>query len=357
MPSRIRHFAEILNPLFDPTIFMRTDRLFEFVCTLVRASGIHFGEWDPLLESVATLDDLRRLRGLDLANQGFPNPERTRLRLALLSYCHMTEMDFPYSLVANLLRLRLGRKYHVNPFGHLAVARRRKRQAPRLDLRPPSPAQKINLLRQLSTEAGFPAVGEAFDSIHDPAIRNAIYHSDYALGGGEFRLLNSMRKSRKSAQFSSVVESEELNGLLDDAFSFYTALFALHDRCLKSFGDFRDAFIPYDLPLKGLLQLVFEAEKRLIGFRVYWPNETLSEYSRTNTACDGLNLEFDADGSINFFVGIYASKPGKFSPLVEADAQPIYPVIPGTAIRPHWPEPMKVYKLDLNSSNTCAQSG
>jgi hypothetical protein len=38
--KRVRHYADILNDLFDPTPHMRVDRLFEFVCSLVRAGGI-----------------------------------------------------------------------------------------------------------------------------------------------------------------------------------------------------------------------------------------------------------------------------------------------------------------------------
>jgi hypothetical protein len=56
--SRIRHYADILNPLFWHDEFNRVDRLFELVCTLVRASGIKDTGWDSHLESINLLDDL-----------------------------------------------------------------------------------------------------------------------------------------------------------------------------------------------------------------------------------------------------------------------------------------------------------
>ncbi len=31
----------------------------------------------------------------------------------------MSEMNLPYELIANLVRLRLGKNYSINPFSHL----------------------------------------------------------------------------------------------------------------------------------------------------------------------------------------------------------------------------------------------
>ena len=91
--SRVRHYAEILNPLFDTALFMTLDRLFEFVCALVRPAGIQGPEWDPWYESQAMLEDLNNLAELDLPSALFHDPVRTRIGLSLLSYCHITEMD------------------------------------------------------------------------------------------------------------------------------------------------------------------------------------------------------------------------------------------------------------------------
>jgi hypothetical protein len=77
--------------------------------------------------------------------------------------------------------------------------------------------------------------------------------------------------------------------------------------------------------------------------KIHWPNGSHSEFSRTEAGCVGKNITFDADGSINFFVGMYAVKPGTFSPLVEFNSQPNYPCCPGTEFRPHWPNPLGAY--------------
>jgi len=343
--ERVRRYAEILNPLFDPTVDMRVDRLFEFACVLVRAGGIQTGGWDPWYESQATLRDLANLATIDLPSDLFPNPDRTRMRLSLIQYCHITEMDLPYELVANLLRLRLGKKYDIDPFSHLARYIGKKQEGPFRRVKRPSPRMKLGHIVELSEAARMSEVGIAFQSIHDGVIRNAVYHSDYTLADGEFRLSKDFRRPNAKRYSSQVVSFKELDDLLMGAFAFYTALFSLYERCRKSFFDFEDVLVPYDPHYKALLQFVFDSEHRLVGFRTYWPNQSLGEFCRTERGCSGVNLFFNSDGSINFMVGLYASKPGDFSPLVEHDAQPAYTVIPGTSVRPYWPEPLAAYKL------------
>jgi hypothetical protein len=117
----VRCYAEILNPLFWSEDFLRSDRLFEYVCTLVRAGGVQDAGWDSYHESQAILDDLKNLADLELPKDKFQDVERTRIRLALLSYCHVTEMNLPYVLLANLFGLRFGRKYCISPFADLGT--------------------------------------------------------------------------------------------------------------------------------------------------------------------------------------------------------------------------------------------
>jgi hypothetical protein len=275
--ARVRHFAEILNPLFDPTPYRDINQLFEFVCVLVRASGMQDAGWDSWYESQAILNDLQGLSKLDLPPDKFPESNRTRLRLGLLSYCHVTEMNLPYVLLANLLRLRLGQKYAMDPFADLATVVGKKRGGA---LRLPSPSKKIHRIVELSKKANFAAIGSALETIHDSAVRNAVYHSDYALTDRELRLLAGTHYSKKEGVHTPVIELDELNNLVVDTFAFYRAFFALYERCRKSFGDFHNTFLPYDGHYKGVLQLLFDDESVLSGFRVYWPNESTGEYSR-----------------------------------------------------------------------------
>jgi len=210
----------------------------------------------------------------------------------------------------------------------------------------PAPSKKIQRLKELSRSANLGTIGEIFDTTYDAAVRNAVYHSDYTLTDKELRLLAGARFSRKHGVRTPVVELDELNQLVVETFAFYRALFSLYERTRSSFDSFKDALLPFDHRDKGILQLVFDDESRLVGFRIYWPNESVSEFTRRKNGCDGVNLFFENGGSINFMVGLYAAKPGTFSPLVEASAEPRYSEIPGTKLRPHWPNDLKVYKVN-----------
>jgi len=256
--GRIRHYAEILDPIFDPTPYRSILQLFEFVCALVRSSGMEDAGWDPWYESQAILNNLQSLAGLDLPADKFPEADRTRLRLGLISYCHVTEMDLPYALLANLLRLRLGEKYDINPFRDLTRFVGKKGSASRSTAILPSPGKKIQRIAELSKKADFSAIGSVFDTIYDNAVRNAVYHSDYTLTDRELRLLAGSRLSKKSGIYTPVVELDELNYLVVETFAFYRAFFSLYERSRKSFGDFQDAFLPYDGQYKGVMQLIFE---------------------------------------------------------------------------------------------------
>jgi hypothetical protein len=345
--SRIRHYANTLNPLFWHDEFNRVDRLFELVCTLVRASGIKDTGWDSHLESINLLDDLGHLCQIELPTDKFPFPDNTRVRLTLISYCHATEMNFPYELVANLLRLHLGMNYCMHPFAHLDRPITKKVNGVKIVDKSiaASPDKKIKEIETLSEKAGFSEVGVAFRQIYDPVIRNAVYHSDYVVQADSMRLLSGNWLSKKGGHYTPLIPFDELGELTSEAFAFHSALLALYRRACRSFTDFKGAFLPYDLHYKSLLELTFD-DDLITGFRTYWPNATIGAYVRSaDSMCLAQNIRFRPEGSIDFMVGIIASKPGLFSPCVEFDAQPIYAKVPGTELQPYWPMTLSSYKL------------
>ena len=209
--SRMRHYADILNPLFWSDDFNRVDRMFEWACTMVRVTGLKDSGWDSYTESIALLDDLTQLMALELPGDRFPNPANTQARLAVIAYSHMIEMSVPYELLANLLRLRLGVKYSIQPLAHLnkirdtkvnGVATKRVVHA--------SPIAKIKEIDKLATKAGIPQVGEALKGIYNSTIRNAVYHSDYAIHNGSFRLLSGFHYSKKEKCNTPLITFDEL---------------------------------------------------------------------------------------------------------------------------------------------------
>lgn len=341
--SRMRHYADILNPLFWDDAFNRVDLTFEVVCTLVRANGMRDTGWDSYYESLALLEDLKNLQLIDLPREKFPEPENTQARLALISYCHVIEMDLPYELLANLLRVRTGKKYATDPFAHLATPIIRKKVLKQI--KSAGPEKKIAEIEELSVKAGLPDVGTALRGIYDPVIRNAVYHSDYALHDGSMRLLSGSRFSKEDGCNTPLITFAALAEVTSEAFAFHSALIALYKRSCRSFTSFRNQFLPFDSRYKGLLEFTFDGDL-LTGFRAYWPNGFISSYGRD---ADGRslaqNLTFEQDGSINFMVGYLASRPGGFSPCVEADGVPVYAKVPGTEKTPYWPDELKAFSL------------
>lgn len=151
--ERQKYYADILNDLFDPTPHMNSIRIFEFVCSLVRAGGLELGGFDPWYESRAIIDDMHNLSQLDLPAERFSEPLKTRIRLALLAYCTLTEMDLPYVIIANLLRLRNGEKYHIEPFYDLAQKHPSKKGQAFAKVIPPTPSKKIKRISELAMKA------------------------------------------------------------------------------------------------------------------------------------------------------------------------------------------------------------
>ncbi len=80
----------------------------------------------------------------------FENRELTSWRLGLLFYSHIVEMSAPYEVLTNLLRFRLGKGYHPNPYYEFLSENDRKRFR-RSGL---FPKQKIEIIQSLSKEAG-----------------------------------------------------------------------------------------------------------------------------------------------------------------------------------------------------------
>lgn len=344
--SKLRHYADILNPLFTPDEFNYSHRLLEFVCTLVRAAGLEDAGWDSYQESLAFLEDLKCLGSLDLPSDRFPDPNATRTRLYLIAYCHAIEMNMPYELIANLLRVRLGRKYVIQPFRHLEpVPKKGKKPTLNSSRRPLSPEAKIKEIERLSAEASLPEVGAALRGVYDSVIRNAVYHSDYVVHDGSMRLLSAYRASKTENIMTQKVSFEELMGVIDEAFAFFSALIILHNRACRSFRGFDKTMIPFDGYYKGLLEIIFK-DQEMIGFRTYWPNQNVCLYSRAKEGCTAQNIVFEADGSINFMVGLFETNPGAFSPLVEKDCEPSYAEVPAALSRPYWPHDLRPYTLD-----------
>ncbi len=311
---------------------------------MVRVTGLQDTGWDSYTESVALLRDFRHLQMMELPLEQFPTPSNTHARLTLFSYAHLLEMSMPYDLLANLLRLKLAQPYVMHPLAHLNERYGGKNGKP-FRFKPATPIKKITYIKALAVQAGLPDVGAALEGTYDATIRNAIFHSDYALYDDSIRLLSGSWLSKRQGMRTTLIPFDELAEVTNEAFAFHSALLSLWSRQKKLFLDFRGKILPFDDYYKAVIEFTFD-DNSLDGFRTYWPNGMIGTYRRhADGRSDGSNLSFRPDGSIDFFIGISATRPGAFSPLVEDGALPNYSMVPGTEFSPHWPNDLRPYAM------------
>jgi hypothetical protein len=110
--------------------------------------------------------------------------------------------------------------------------------------------------------------------------------------------------------------------IISRAMCFYTALFELDSLARGLFGDLVGKVFRYDNEYKGIIEVLYE-DGLVCGFAVHWPNGTTSRYRRGRAGCQAINLRFRDEGFVPV-VGLYASRRGAFSPLVEEGSKPTY---------------------------------
>jgi len=271
--------------------------------------------------------------------------EKTRWRLGLISYAHMAEMDAPFNVLANLLRVRAGLSFATNPFRDpLARSGKTKKKHKRIKralFRPPlpiSPSEKIRVITGLAQRAGLAGIAPAFGEFYFPPLRNAIAHSAYVLHKGQFRLVADNMLDPSRNVYSPVVDLGYLRQIITRTFAFYSAFFSLHQRARAGFASLRGKCFPYDRPLKGLVEFLVDKDGLLTGFKVHWPNKLDSIYQRTETGCEALNITFNPDLSVNFFVGEYFTEHHPLTRLVPLGGDLEYTLADGCTEPPTWPQ-------------------
>ncbi len=336
------HCMALLAPLFQP-VQDDVQGLYEFICCLVQPGGFAGLDENPLLETTALIEDLIAFSRQDLQVGHFDHPERTRARLALVSYCHLTEGDFFYSLLANLLQVRCGEQWTFAPFADFEQVRKKKKGIGG-EKRLPSPNQKIARLQEFAAKAGMPEVSAALKDTYISEIRNAVFHADYTVSNSEFHMMRDYWHSPKG-YLTRDMPLPELFALIDRSFAFYYALLNRHELARAKFTDLKNKALPFDFLLKGLIEFLFE-DDLVCGFRVYWPNGQQAQFTRTTMGSHAINVIPALQGGLRIDVGIYANAPSPFSPLVESGQQPEYSPAPGRTTAPHWPSNLEPLLLE-----------
>lgn len=183
---------------------------FEYICSLLRIRGMEDAGWDPLAESHAAINDY-------IALIQSPLRDIIKVRLALLTYCHITEVDALYDMLANMLRTIRGDRCSMVPFIDYTSA---------MKIKVRSPKQKIRALTSMERELGRDSLGHAFTSFFDDEIRNAFYHSDYTIYENEFRY---RKRWSRQMRVPSALPVDEVMKKAQNGINFYLAFMRLYD--------------------------------------------------------------------------------------------------------------------------------
>ena len=165
------NLTKLLVPLFEEA---KDVDEFEFCCAILRIRGTEGHGWDSLVESSQFMNQV----GLLLQT---PVDSTLKKRLLLSLYCHATEIDDIYNIIANLLIIIRGERYIMDYFRFVKDENGNKIRYPH---------QKIKEVKVLAKDTAFEKIGEVMDYFLEKNVRNAFYHSDYVLYKEEFNIIH-----------------------------------------------------------------------------------------------------------------------------------------------------------------------
>ena len=123
------------------------------------------------------------------------------------------EMSAVHSTLANLLRIYLDQKYHVDPLNSLGRPDKKRRNK----WFPASAKTKWKKITDMAASAGKTELVRLIGAVYNDSVRNAFSHSDYVFSGEYFRWTESGGSSLRHGQ----MPLNHVNNLIDNAFSFF----------------------------------------------------------------------------------------------------------------------------------------
>ena len=180
----------------------------EFVKALIRVGGMQDAGWDPYETTLRAIPAVRRLHELIPGDDDWSNFETAR-HLELWVYGHIIEASEPYAILADML--------HVSDGGFFMPYRfpDKELRAREGEIRPKRPwffSEKLPVLEALAAAAELETALGPVREIWDNNLRNAVFHADYSLHGGEVRTRGR------------VYEHEDIQTLVNRALAYHDAL-------------------------------------------------------------------------------------------------------------------------------------
>ncbi len=257
LPRRFnRTYAEAmvryLN-IFDP-LFRKAQKKdeFQFIFTLLRFRGIQPTDNDPYENSIKTIDAIMKL---DKKMKG-----HERMNVFLWVYGHIIESSEPYELIANLLNILDGGGYVAWNFP--------KKQRGN-DYFNQSPSEKIRFLEHKALILGVPQLVDPIKEILDKDIRNAVFHSDFAVAYDASVILNDPPK---------IYKHEEIMQILNKALAYHEVMKNIINAYEEGYDKSRKIKVSPSFSNDPLERgtIIVRKGKGLVGIKSSWNKKQLS---------------------------------------------------------------------------------
>ena len=202
---------ESLDRLFNSA---KKQNEFAYVFSLLGLnSGIEDQGWQPIAETYSLMRDF-----VGIANAPFN--QHTKARLLLLCYTQLTEANYIYHVIYNML-VSIEDENPPKLFSFLDLYN---------DGKPPSVKSKVALICKKAKEHGHQDIQELLDAVFDYSIRNAVSHADYILYKNELRLKHKGSEIKK-------IDLEDVFALIQKTIVFFEVFFNVSDAHRKSYAD------------------------------------------------------------------------------------------------------------------------
>jgi len=133
-------------------------------------------------------------------------------------YGHIVEASEPYEILANLINVCEGGRFHVNNFPNKVGGKYRI---------PQSPSEKIDKLEEMASKIDMCNCVFPLKDVFDRDLRNAIFHSDYSLYEGEVRI----RKPRKLYSHDEIME------IMNKGLAYFNAFVSIFNAYVRSYDE------------------------------------------------------------------------------------------------------------------------
>lgn len=202
---------ENLDHLFNSA---KKQNEFAYVFSLLGInSGIEDQGWQPIAETFSLMRDF-----VAIANAPFH--QHTKARLLLLCYTQITEANYIYHVIYNML-ISIENENPPKLFNFLDLYN---------NGIPPSVRSKVELICKKADKNGHQGIKELLNTVFDYSIRNAISHADYILYKNELRLKHKGSEIKK-------IELDNVFILVQRTIIFFETFFNVSDAHRKSYAD------------------------------------------------------------------------------------------------------------------------